>query len=82
MTEKDTYKKLKDDGSDKMEAFHIANPESLARDGLKSVDIAAYSVGHVFNDMCASMWFLYFTWYISNVIGLSDRVTGLCVLSG
>lgn len=59
-----------------------SNPDNMARDGLTPIDITAYSVGHVFNDLCASMWFVYLTWYVNHVVGLSDSVSGLCVLSG
>ena len=58
------------------------NLEDMRRDGLKQLDINAYSVGHVFNDLCASMWFVYLTWYVNTVVHLSDNVSGLCVLSG
>ena len=52
------------------------------RDSLGNKEVAAYSVGHVNNDLCACMWFVYLTWYLNNVVGLSDSLTGLCLLSG
>ena len=44
--------------------------------------IAAYSVGHFNNDLCASMWFIYLSWYISTVVGASDTITASAMLSG
>lgn len=58
------------------------NLENMKRDGLENKDIWAYSVGHVFNDLCASMWFVYLTWYVNNVVKLDNKTSGLCVLSG
>ena len=46
------------------------------------VHVAAYSVGHFCNDLCASMWFVYLTWYIKNVVGLGDTATAGSILSG
>jgi hypothetical protein len=60
----------------------LADDDSELRDGLEKVHINAYSVGHYFNDLCASMWFVYFTWYVITVVGVSKEVGGLCVLSG
>ena len=52
------------------------------RDGLKKVHVMAYSLGHFCNDLCASMWFVYLTWYIKNIVGLSANVTAGSILSG
>jgi len=52
------------------------------RDSLGNKEVAAYAVGHVNNDLCACMWFVYLTWYLNNVVKLSDSLTGLCLLSG
>ena len=52
------------------------------RDALGNQEVAAYSVGHFNNDLCASMWFIYLTWYVANVVGLDPKWTGLCLLSG
>lgn len=58
--------------SEKMLAYRESvNAEEMKRDGLRVIDFNAYSVGHVFNDLCASMWFVYLTWYINTVVGLS-----------
>ena len=44
--------------------------------------LAGYSVGHFANDLCASMWFIYLSYYLISVVGLSSNVAGLCLLSG
>jgi len=55
---------------------------SIARDGLTTLHLTAYSVGHFCNDLCAAMWFVYLAWYLQRVVGLSEHIAGLCMLSG
>ena len=42
----------------------------------------AYGVGHVFNDMCASMWFTYLLVFFHFVIRLENVYAGLLLLIG
>lgn len=44
--------------------------EPAKRDGLSERQINAYKVGHFNNDLCASMWFIYLTYYLAYVVGL------------
>jgi Na+/melibiose symporter-like transporter len=60
----------------------MIDAEKMVRDGMKPVHVNAYSVGHYFNDLCACMWFVYLTWYLINIVHLSNNTAGLCVLSG
>ena len=46
------------------------------------IKVWGYSVGHFNNDLCASMWFVYLTWYIKNVVGLNANVTAGSIMSG
>lgn len=39
--------------------------ENMKRDGLTVSNVIAYSVSHFNNDLSASMWFVYLTWYLS-----------------
>lgn len=43
----------------------------MIRDGVTKIVLAAYSVGHFANDLCASMWFIYLSYYLLNVVGLT-----------
>jgi Na+/melibiose symporter-like transporter len=52
------------------------------KDGLRRVHVIAYSIGHLLNDLCASIWFVYLTWYIKNVVGLDADVAAGSILSG
>ena len=61
---------------------HLIDTEDMARDGMLVIHVNAYSVGHYFNDLCACMWFVYLTWYLINIVHLSNNLAGLCVLSG
>lgn len=56
--------------------------ESLERDGMTTQRILAYSVGHFSNDLFASMWFIYQSYYYLNVLNLSQSVTGMALLGG
>jgi len=42
----------------------------------------AYGVGHVFNDLCASMWFTYTLIFFNKVILFSSSDAGMIVLTG
>ena len=59
-----------------------SKPDPMIRDGVTKIVMAAYSVGHFANDLCASMWFIYMSYYLLNVVGLSPHISGLCLLSG
>ena len=56
--------------------------DPMVRDGVNNVVLAAYSVGHFANDLCASMWFIYLSYYLLNVVQLPASISGLCLLSG
>lgn len=60
----------------------LLNTRDVKRDGLESRHVAAYSVGHFNNDLCAVMWFVYLSWYLKEVIGLEKEVVGAATLSG
>lgn len=42
----------------------------------------AYGVGHVLNDVCASMWFTYLLVYFHLVLGFSPAYAGVVLLIG
>ncbi|XP_045603922.2 major facilitator superfamily domain-containing protein 12 [Procambarus clarkii] len=42
----------------------------------------AYGVGHVFNDLCASMWFTYLLVYLQYVLQLDRGLAGFLLLMG
>jgi len=56
--------------------------DPMIRDGVTTVVLAGYSVGHFANDLCASMWFIYLSFYLLNVVKLDQNISGLCLLSG
>ncbi|GAA6073047.1 major facilitator superfamily domain-containing protein 12, partial [Tachysurus ichikawai] len=41
-----------------------------------------YAVGHVLNDLCASMWFTYLLLYYQSVLSFRDSNAGLLLLFG
>ena len=38
------------------------------KDGLSSLAIVGYSIGHVFNDLCAGVWFNFLLFYVTKVV--------------
>ena len=49
---------------------------------IKKRVVFGYSLGHVFNDMCASMWFTYLLIYLEKVIKMRSWRAGLLMLIG
>ena len=43
---------------------------------------AIHGVGHVLNDLVSGVWFSYIIIYLTKVVGLSNRLTGLIILLG
>ncbi|OXU20901.1 hypothetical protein TSAR_000932 [Trichomalopsis sarcophagae] len=56
------------------------NQQEIQRVPLKSK--LAYGVGHVLNDVCASMWFTYLLVYFHLVLGFSPAYAGVVLLIG
>ena len=54
----------------------------MLRDGMTPIKVWGYSVGHFCNDLCASMWFVYLTYYLIDIVGVSKAVGAGAVLSG
>ncbi|XP_076336067.1 major facilitator superfamily domain-containing protein 12-like isoform X2 [Tachypleus tridentatus] len=42
----------------------------------------AYSVGHILNDLCASMWFSYLLVYLHYVLQFNNNTAGILMLTG
>jgi len=47
---------------------HLNTTISIERDGMTSQRMLAYSLGHFSNDLFASMWFIYQSYYYLNVL--------------
>ena len=75
---RDTKETADSEGMD----FLGGDPNSMPRDGIGSKELSGYSVGHFANDLCASMWFIYLSYYLIYVVKLTENVSGLCLLSG
>ena len=75
-------------GASEETGIHIeeGRPSLLSR-FFKSGDLPyprrlAYGIGHVFNDLCASMWFTYFLLFYHLVLQIDNTDAGLLVLIG
>ncbi|KAK8747739.1 hypothetical protein OTU49_016567 [Cherax quadricarinatus] len=54
----------------------------MDKQSLPWVTKLSYGVGHVFNDLCASMWFTYLLIYYEKVLLFSSTMAGLVLLVG
>ena len=65
------------------EAIRNRRRSSRTEDGVLNWNTRlAYGTGHILNDLCASMWFIYLSYYLLYVVGLSENTSGLALLSG
>ncbi len=64
------------------ESAHLINTVILKPYHLPLYRKIAYGVGHVFNDMCASMWFTYLLVFFHFVVRLNNAYAGLLLLIG
>lgn len=81
-SENENNRKSEVNQSEESERNDSMKPDPMVRDGVTSLVLAGYSVGHVANDLCASMWFIYLSYYLLYVVELSQSISGLCLLSG
>jgi len=54
----------------------------MKRDGLTLRSFTAYSVGHFNNDLVAGLGFTYQTYYLQDVLRISQVIAGFTLLSG
>ncbi|UXI15950.1 water-specific aquaporin [Sarcoptes scabiei] len=60
---------------------HHIHPQ-LENNRLSIFQKISFSVGHVFNDLCAAFWFTYLLIYMHSVNGFSSRTAGTLMLIG
>jgi len=51
-------------------------------DDLKPINIYAYSVGHVLNDLTATCWFSFLLYYLTDIVVIDKQKAGWVMLSG
>ena len=56
--------------------------DPLNYSSLESMVQAILTIGHVLNDMCASMWFTYLLLYFNKVLEFSNIYSGILMLIG
>lgn len=54
----------------------------LIRDGMNTMNMSAYAVGHVYNDFCATLWFMYLLYFLTYPVGLGAAKASYALLSG
>jgi Na+/melibiose symporter-like transporter len=51
-------------------------------DDLKTKNIVSYGVGHFMNDLCASCWFYFLSYYMIEILKIGETNAGYVMLSG
>lgn len=67
------------------EDYHIDNENGkikLKGDDLKGINIFAYGIGHVLNDLTATCWFSFLLYYLTDIVNISKKKAGWVMLSG
>jgi len=64
------------------DAVDVAEEGRYAGAKLSKGLVFSYGLGHVLNDLCASMWFFYAVLYCQQVLGIDSDMTGVIVLIG
>ena len=60
----------------------MSPPSSDVHHQLSHVQRFSYGVGHVLNDLCASVWFSYLLIYFHDVIQFDNVLAGYTMLAG
>lgn len=50
--------------------------------GLTTLNVTAYAAGHIYNDLCATVWFMYILYFVSYTIERGPALASLALLSG
>jgi Na+/melibiose symporter-like transporter len=51
-------------------------------DDLTKVNIYSYGIGHYMNDLCASCWFFYLSYYLKDIVKIGKYNAGYVMLAG
>lgn len=54
----------------------------MKRDALTTIHKSGYAVSHFSNDLLAATYFTYILYYVKEVIGLNDVISGFVILAG
>ena len=52
------------------------------RDALTGCNFSSYAIGHVYNDLCATAWFSYLLFFLTDVVFLDPADAGFALLAG
>jgi glycoside/pentoside/hexuronide:cation symporter, GPH family len=73
-----------EENTDKTTGKLFLNSKGQQREpvGLSTLNILAYAVGHVYNDMWATVWFMYLLYFITFTVEFGPGLASLALLSG
>ena len=60
----------------------LTKVEHIKRDGLSNLQVIAYSMGLIGNDLLGTMWFSYFSYYLKDIAGVPGDIVGAAILIG
>lgn len=63
-------------------SYDVSGGEARTDPDLSLLQRVAYGFGHVYNDLCAAMWFSYTLFYLQIVIRMTATSAGLLVMIG
>ena len=76
------YRPLMETSGECFVAGRSSPQSSSPRTKLSLLQRCGYGVGHIFNDMCASMWFTYAILFFHTVLRLPNLYAGMLILIG
>ena len=71
-----------DNAYDSAKSYVSARLKEYYKDALLAKHVFAYAIGHLANDLVINVWNTYSTWYMNQVINMSDYDAGMVVLVG
>lgn len=55
---------------------------SVKGDDLRKLNIYSYGIGHFMNDLCASCWFFFLSYYLIEIVDIGEYNAGYVMLAG
>ncbi|CAI2366005.1 unnamed protein product [Moneuplotes crassus] len=69
-------------GTDRGGRLLLDQKSEAKKGGLSTLNCVAYASAHIYNDMCATVWFMYLLYFICYTVGWGPKLASLALLSG
>jgi Na+/melibiose symporter-like transporter len=77
-----TYKNISDTEKTEKATHLISNKIKVKGDDLTKLNILSYGIGHFQNDLCASCWFFFLSYYLKDIVKIGEYNAGYVMLAG